>query len=226
MKQFCIAAALLLLAGCQQSSTPNTAAQPSAPSATQTVPAPASPPATSSATAQPAAAAKPGEAVQPPATTPAPGAAPSAPVATRQPSPAPVAPKPAAPTTPSEPAATAGDAAKGKLIAGKCAACHNFTAKKKVGPGWGKGDTGNGMQPGIFGREAGTSPGFKYKFTEYIKPGMGWKWDEVHIRAWDCNSAKAIREFTGDPNAMTRMPPQNVCDKADQDDLIAFMKTL
>jgi len=108
----------------------------------------------------------------------------------------------------------------------KCKACHNFTAKKKIGPGWGKGDTGHGTQPGVFGRTAGTSPGFKYKFTKYIKPGKAWKWDEAHIRAWDCNSAKAIRDFTGDPSARTKMPPQHVCDPKKQDAIIAFMKSI
>lgn len=227
MKRFCFAAALMLaLAGCQQSNTPNEAAQPAAPSpppATQNAPAPANPPASSSAATQPAAVAKPGEAAQ---TQPSSATAPAA--VTQKPA-APVARKPVAPAAPATPAkqvATAGDAAKGKLIARKCAACHDFTAKKKVGPGWGKGDTGNGMQPGIFGREAGTSPGFKYKFTEYIKPGKAWHWDAAHIRAWDCDSAEAIRKFTGDPNAKTRMPPQHVCDRAEQDDIIAFMKTL
>jgi len=107
----------------------------------------------------------------------------------------------------------------------KCKACHNFTAKKKVGPGWGKGDGGHGEQPGIFGRTAGTSPGFKYKFTKYIT-GEAWKWDEAHLRKWMCNSKKAVKEFTGNPKAKTKMPAQKVCDPAKQDEIIAFMKTL
>ncbi len=109
----------------------------------------------------------------------------------------------------------------------KCKACHNVSkAKKKVGPGWAKGDTGHGVQPGIFNREAGTSPGFRYKFTKYIKPGKGWHWDEAHLRKWMCNSAKAVKEFTGDPHARTKMPPQHVCDPKKQDAIIAFMKTV
>ena len=107
----------------------------------------------------------------------------------------------------------------------KCKACHNFTAKKKVGPGWGKGDTGKGTQPGVFGRTAGTSPGFKYKFTKYIK-GDAWKWDEAHLRKWMCNSKDAVKEFTGNPKARTKMPPQKVCDPAKQDAIIAFMKSI
>jgi len=82
----------------------------------------------------------------------------------------------------------------------KCKACHNFTAKKKVGPGW----------KGVFGRVAGTAPGFKYKFTKYIT-GDAWTWDEEHLRKWMCNSKKAVKEFTGNPKAKAkkaaRRPP-------------------
>ncbi|MDQ6950147.1 MAG: cytochrome C [Mariprofundales bacterium] len=108
----------------------------------------------------------------------------------------------------------------------KCKACHNFSAKKKVGPGWGKGDTGHGTQSGIFDREAGASPGFRYKFTKYIKDGKAWKWDEAHLRKWMCNSKDAVKEFTGNPKARTKMPPQHVCDPSKQNEVIAFMKTL
>ena len=110
-------------------------------------------------------------------------------------------------------------------IINKCKACHNFTAKKKVGPGWGPGDTGKGVQRGVFGRVAGSSPGFKYKFTKYIK-GEAWSWDEAHLRKWMCNSRNAVKEFTRDKKAKTKMPPQRVCKIADQDKILAFMKSL
>jgi len=110
----------------------------------------------------------------------------------------------------------AGDVAKGKLLARKCAACHNFNARKKVGPGL----------AGIFGREAGTAPGFKYKFTKYIKPGKAWHWDAAHLAAWDCDAKAAIKVFTGDPSAKTKMGVQHICDAAEQADIIAFFKTL
>ncbi len=110
----------------------------------------------------------------------------------------------------------AGDAARGKLLARKCAVCHNFNSKKKVGPGL----------AGIFGREAGTAPGFKYKFTKYIQPGKAWRWDAAHLAAWDCNAKAAIKTFTGNPAAKTKMGVQRVCDAAKQADLIAFLKTL
>lgn len=104
----------------------------------------------------------------------------------------------------------------------KCKACHNFTAKKKVGPGLGKGD---GI-PGVFGREAGTFPGFHYKFTKSIPAGKAWHWDEAHLRKWMCNSKDAIKEFTGDSGAKTKMPPQHVCKPGDQDEVIAKLKSI
>jgi len=95
----------------------------------------------------------------------------------------------------------------------KCAACHNFTSKKKVGPGL----------AGVFGHKAGAAAGFKYKFMKYVK-GDAWTWDEAHLRKWMCNSKKAVKEFTGNKKAKTKMPPQKVCDPAKQDAVIAKMK--
>jgi len=98
---------------------------------------------------------------------------------------------------------------------GKCRACHDFGDKNKVGPGL----------KGIFGRKAGTHPGYSYKFTKYIKPGKAWVWDEEHLRKWIYNSKKAIKEFTGDPKAKTKMGKQHVKGKK-ADKIIAFLKTL
>ena len=94
----------------------------------------------------------------------------------------------------------------------KCKACHNFSTKGKVGPG---------LQ-GVFGRKAGSAD-FK-KYSKALKHA-DWVWDEEHLRAWICNSKKAIKEFTGDNHAKTKMPPQKMCgDKADE--VIAFLKNL
>jgi len=96
----------------------------------------------------------------------------------------------------------------------KCKACHKFSTKNNVGPGL----------KGVFGRKAGTHPGFKYKFTKYIK-GDAWTWDEEHLRAWMNNSKKAIKKFTGNKHAKTKMPPQHVKGKK-ADAVIAFLKDL
>lgn len=109
----------------------------------------------------------------------------------------------------------------------KCKACHLLTsAKRKVGPGFMSGDTGKGMQFSIINRKAGTSPGFKYKFTKYVDANKSWIWDEEHLRKWMCNSKAAIKEFTSNDKAKTRMPPQRVCDKERQDEILKVLKGL
>ncbi len=94
-----------------------------------------------------------------------------------------------------------------------CKMCHDFTTgKNKIGP----------SLKGIIGRKAGTYPGYKYKFTRYIK-GEPWVWTEEKIRKWDNNSEKAIKEFTGNPKARTLMPPQHRTGGA-EDEIISFIK--
>jgi cytochrome c len=109
---------------------------------------------------------------------------------------------------------------------GKCKACHNFTPVNKVGPGLGKGMLNGKEEPGDYMRVAGTHPGFHYEFAQYIPAGKAWHWDEDHLRQWMCNSKEAIKKFTGNPDARTRMPPQHVCDKADQDQVLAKLKEI
>ncbi len=96
----------------------------------------------------------------------------------------------------------------------KCKSCHAFTDKNKVGPGL----------KGVFGSKAGTHAGYKYKFTKYIK-GEAWVWDEAHLRAWMLDSKKAVKEFTGNPKAKTKMGAQHV-KGAKADAIIAFLQEL
>ncbi len=92
----------------------------------------------------------------------------------------------------------------------KCKACHNFSDKHKVGPGL----------KGIYGATAG-----KTSFTKYSKDlaDATWTWDDEHMRAWICDSKKAIVEFGG---KKTKMAPQKICKPAEQDEVIAFLKKL
>jgi len=106
-------------------------------------------------------------------------------------------------------------------VLNKCTACHSLAAKAKVGPGLGK---GNGV-PGVFNRKAGAFPNFRYKFTKYIN-GNDWNWDEAHLREWLCNSKKALRKFTGDIKAKTKMPSQRICDPAKQNPVIAALRSI
>jgi len=95
----------------------------------------------------------------------------------------------------------------------KCTTCHHFTDHAYIGPGL----------RAVIGRTAGTRAGFKYKFTKYIV-GDAWTWDEAHLRKWMCNSKKAVKEFTGNPKARTRMPKMKICDAAKQDEVLAKLK--
>jgi len=97
----------------------------------------------------------------------------------------------------------------------KCTTCHNFTDEAKVGPGL----------AGIVGRKAASMKGFKYKYAKYIT-GDAWNWDEAHLREWMCNSKKAVKKFTGNPKAKTRMPKMKVCDAAKQDEVLAKLKSI
>ncbi|MDQ6996980.1 MAG: c-type cytochrome [Mariprofundus sp.] len=113
----------------------------------------------------------------------------------------------------STPAAPSGDIVKGKTLAKKCALCHYFTAKKKVGPGL----------KGIMGRKTGIMAGMKY--SSALAAG-GWVWSEKNIAMWVCDSKKAVKVLSGNPSAKTKMSPQRICDPQKQADLIAFLKTL
>ena len=96
---------------------------------------------------------------------------------------------------------------------GKCKACHNFTEKKKVGPGL----------KGVLGRKAGVMP--KMKYSKALAT-QAWTWDENNMRDWICNSKKSVKVLTGDDHAKTKMPPQKICDPAKQDEVIAKLKSL
>ena len=97
----------------------------------------------------------------------------------------------------------------------RCAMCHEFHSDvNRVGP----------SLKSVFGRKAGTARGFAYMFTKYVK-GEPWAWDEAHLRAWMDDARQAIKDFTGNPHARTRMPALHVRG-ADADAVIAFLKQL
>jgi cytochrome c len=101
--------------------------------------------------------------------------------------------------------ASAADLDNGKSIFNKCRACHQIgeTAKNMVGP----------ELNGLFGRKAGSAPGFNY--SEANK-GSGITWDEATFREYIKNPKGKI------PN--TKMVFAGLSDDQDIDDLIAYLK--
>jgi cytochrome c len=102
-------------------------------------------------------------------------------------------------------AASAADVDNGKSIWNKCRACHQIgeNAKNMVGP----------ELNGLFGRKAGSAPGFNY--SEANK-GSGITWDEATFREYIKNPKGKI------PN--TKMVFAGLSDDQDIDDLIAYLK--
>jgi cytochrome c len=102
----------------------------------------------------------------------------------------------------SAPSIAAPDAARGEQIYSRCLACHAL-AFDRVGP----------RHCGLFGRLAGSVPGFDYS------PAMkksGIRWNE-----------KTLDRFLADPLAMvpgTSMTYAGVTDPGERADLIAYLK--
>ena len=101
--------------------------------------------------------------------------------------------------------ASAADVDNGKSIWNKCRACHQIgeNAKNMVGR----------ELNGLFGRKAGSAPGFNY--SEANK-GSGITWDEATFREYIKNPKCKI------PN--TKMVFAGLSDDQDIDDLIAYLK--
>lgn len=108
--------------------------------------------------------------------------------------------------------AALGDAIKGKLLSKRCLSCHSFEMKDKVGP----------HLQGVFNRAAGQSSFRKYGAS--LK-AANWTWDEAHLLKWVCDSKAAIKEFTGDTSAKTKMPNQRMCG-VKGNDIVAYLQTI
>lgn len=103
-------------------------------------------------------------------------------------------------------AMAAGDAAKGKKVFKKCAACHSTKAgKKKVGP----------SMFGIVGAKAGAVKGYKY--SKAMK-SSGLTWDEATLDKFLKKPRKLIKK--------TKMGFPGLKKDAQRADLIAYLKTL
>lgn len=97
-----------------------------------------------------------------------------------------------------------GDAAKGKRVFAKCKTCHEVeTEKNKIGP----------TLKGIFGRKAGTVPGFKYSSAMQDSNVV---WDE-----------KTIDQYIADPKKFipgNKMVLAPIKSEDQREDVIAYIK--
>ena len=101
-----------------------------------------------------------------------------------------------------------GDPDNGQAKFALCQACHSVVkgAPNMIGPNL----------YGIFGRKAGSLPGFAY--SDAMKAKGDWTWDAQHIDAWIAGPAKVIpgtkMTFVGLPSSQDRV------------DVIAYLRTV
>lgn len=104
-------------------------------------------------------------------------------------------------------AAQDGDAEAGAVVFKKCATCHIAdTDKNKVGP----------SLNGLFGKTAGTHPGFSYSAAMKKAGESGLVWDEA-----------TLREYLRDPKLKvkgTKMAFVGLKDDTELTNLIAYLK--
>lgn len=99
-------------------------------------------------------------------------------------------------------AAESGDPERGRLVYGRCMACHSI-ARDAVGP----------RHAGLFGRPAGSVPGYDYS------PAM-----RASGIVWD---AKTLDAFVKNPRQVvpgTKMPFAGIEDDQERADLIAYLQ--
>ncbi len=102
----------------------------------------------------------------------------------------------------------AGDAGMGLVLFKKCKACHSIDeGRNKIGP----------SLFGIYGRQAGAIPGFKYSKAMKVKaPEI--VWNDENLDAWLKKPKKFIPK--------TKMGFSGLKKQRDRDDIIAYLKTL
>lgn len=102
--------------------------------------------------------------------------------------------------------AIAADVGKGKKVFNKCKACHAIKKpKKKVGP----------HLVGIFGREAGTTKGFKYSKAMKASKVV---WDDASLDKYLTKPKKFMKG--------TKMAFPGLKKPADRANVIAYMKSV
>ena len=102
-------------------------------------------------------------------------------------------------------AATAQDAAAGKVAFARCAACHSVDGNNGIGP----------SLRGVLGRKAGSSTGFRYS------PAM-----QAATTTWDAASLNAFIALPQQTIPGNTMPFAGIADAKVRDDIVAYLGTL
>lgn len=112
-------------------------------------------------------------------------------------------------------AAADGDAAKGKRVFAKCAACHKLEeGKKGIGPNL----------HGLFGRTAGTLEGFSYSKDLKTAGEKGLVWKDDTFLAYIADPKVYIGSRIGKKRANTKMAFAGVKKEDQREDLLAYLK--
>lgn len=102
------------------------------------------------------------------------------------------------------PQVAAADSDRGKeLWEAKCIGCHSLDANR-VGP----------LHRGVFGRKAGTAPGYAYSMAVR---NAGFVWDEARLEQWLAGPASFL------PGSRMGF---SVADPSDRADIIAYLRSL
>jgi len=96
-----------------------------------------------------------------------------------------------------------GDPDKGKVVFERCAACHALDEAKTAGP----------SLQGVFGRAAASRDDFRYS-AAMTRSGV--VWNAVTLDAYVANPQDFIKG--------NRMSFAGIADRADRDDLVAFLQ--
>jgi cytochrome c len=107
------------------------------------------------------------------------------------------------------PALADGNAEAGATIFKKCHACHDIgpNAKNKVGP----------ELNGIYGKEIGSNPDYKYSKAFLEKKAEGTVWNDETLDEWLTKPRDFIKG--------TKMGFAGLKDKQQRDDVIAYIKS-
>jgi cytochrome c len=123
--------------------------------------------------------------------------------------------------TAAAPAFAAGDATKGEQVFKQCQTCHSVVDKDgKMLAGKG-GKIGPNLY-GVFGRQAGSYPDFKYGDSLVAAGKGGLIWDEAHFVKYVQNPAAFVKDQTKNPGAVAKMAFK-VKDEATAEDVYAYL---